>query len=80
MFAGFFITFRLITLKVFDYLAYFKNYLLSIFILIIGLTFINIFISLLWLSFVIQVLIITIFVIIHKNEIKINMEKIKEII
>jgi O-antigen/teichoic acid export membrane protein len=80
MFAGFYITFKLITLKVFDYLEYFQNYFLSIFLLIIGLSFINIFISLLWLSLVIQVLIIAIFVIIHKNEIKINIKNIKDII
>ena len=80
MFAGFYITFKLISLKVFDYLEYFKKYFLSIFILIIGLTFITIFTSLLWLSFVLQVLLILIFVIIQKNEIKTNIQKLKEII
>jgi hypothetical protein len=80
MFAGFYITFKLITLKVFGYLEYFKNYFLSLLLFITGLIIINIFISLAWLSFLIQVLIIIVFFVLHKNEIKINIKNIKGII
>ena len=80
MFAGFYITFKLINLKVFGYLKYFKSYFLSLFFLIIGLTIINNFISLVWFSCIIQVLTITVFIVINKNEIIINIKKIKEIV
>jgi teichuronic acid exporter len=80
MFAGFYITFKLITLKVFGYLKYFKSYFLSLFFLIIGLTIINNFISLVWLSCVMQVLFITMFIVINKSAIRINIKKIKDII
>ena len=78
--AGFYITFKLINLKVFGYLKYFKSYFLSLFFLIIGLTIINNFISLVWFSCMIQVLTITVFIVINKNEIIINIKKIKDII
>jgi O-antigen/teichoic acid export membrane protein len=80
MFAGFYITFKLITLKVFRYLEYFKNYFLSLFLFITVLIIINIFISLAWLSFLIQILITIVFFVLHKNEIKINIKNIKGII
>ncbi|WP_166383417.1 lipopolysaccharide biosynthesis protein [Polaribacter sp. 11A2H] len=80
MFAGFYITFKLINLKIYNYLMYFKNYFFSLFLLITLLFIINTFISLVWFSFLMQLLTIIIFVFFNRNEIGINIKKVKEIL
>ncbi|MCL7752799.1 lipopolysaccharide biosynthesis protein [Polaribacter sp. Z022] len=80
MFAGFYITFKLIDLKISNYFECFRIFFLSLFILVLLLLIINYFITLIWFSLALQIITFILFVIFKKNEIILNIKKIKEII